>query len=172
MSEASDLVVMTRATWARTQKELEELERELRTTIPATIRKARELGDLKENAEYHSAKLKQAHVSRRVGAMQLKLTRARFVDDAEFQEGVVGLGAWVALEGGQGRRTVWILGEGEQHHGNEVVSFQSAVGRALMNHKVGEEVEFGEGDQKARWRIRSVERRLPAVEDAETAPNG
>ena len=163
---------MTRATWARTQKELEELERELRTVIPATIRKARELGDLKENAEYHSAKLKQANVSRRAGAMQLKLARARFVDDIEFQDGVVGLGAYIALEGSQGKRTVWILGEGEQHHGDEVVSFQSAVGRALMTHKVGDEVEFGEGDQRARWRIRSVERRLPEVEDTEAASNG
>ena len=43
---------------------LERLERELRTTIPASIQKARELGDLRENAEYHSAKLKQANVSR------------------------------------------------------------------------------------------------------------
>ena len=67
---------------------------------------------------------------------------------------------------------MWILGEGEQHHGDEVVSFQSAVGRALMTHKVGDEVEFGEGDQRARWRIRSVERRLPEVEDTEAASNG
>jgi transcription elongation factor GreA len=171
MAETSDLVVMTRATWARMQKELEELERELRTTIPATIRKARELGDLKENAEYHSAKLKQANVSRRVAAMQLKLTRARFVDDAEFQEGVISLGAYVMLESSQGKRSVWILGEGEQHHGDDVVSFQSAVGRALMSHKVGDEVELGEADVRARWRVRSVERRLPVVEDAETAPN-
>ena len=75
-----------------TDEELEEMERELRTTIPATIRKARELGDLRENAEYHSAKLKQANVSRRVAALQLKLARARFVEDVEFRPGVVGLG--------------------------------------------------------------------------------
>ncbi len=172
MSEESDLVVMTRATMAILQRDLEAMERELRTTIPATIRKARELGDLKENAEYHSAKLKQANVSRRVAALQLKLARARLVDDAEFHEGVAGLGARVQLEGSEGARVVWILGEGEQHHGSEVVSFQSALGRALMNRKVGEEIEFGEGEQPARWRILSVERRLPAIDDAESTPNG
>jgi transcription elongation factor GreA len=171
MAEDSDLVIMTRATWGRLQKELEEMERELRTTIPATIRKARELGDLRENAEYHSAKLKQANVSRRVAALQLKLARARFVDDVEFQPGVAGLGALVTLEHGAERRTVWILGEGEQHHGEAVVSFQSAVGRALMKHKVGDEVELSDGGVSVRWRITAVERRLPAFEDTEAASN-
>jgi transcription elongation GreA/GreB family factor len=147
------------------------MERELRTTIPATIRKARELGDLRENAEYHSAKLKQANVSRRVAALQLKLARARFVDDVEFQPGVAGLGALVTLEHGAERRTVWILGEGEQHHGEAVVSFQSAVGRALMKHKVGDEVELSDGGVSVRWRITAVERRLPAFEDTEAASN-
>ena len=65
----------------------------------------------------------------------------------------------------------WILGEGEQHLGAEVVSFQSAVGRALMNHAVGDEVVLGEGDDQARWRIVSIERQLPRVEDAETPSN-
>jgi len=170
MAEESELVVMTRSTWARLQKELEEMERELRTTIPATIRKARELGDLKENAEYHSAKLKQANVSRRVAALQLKLTRARFVEDVEFKDGVAGLGTRVRLDGPSGARVYWILGEGEQHHGPEVISFQSAVGRALMNHAIGDEIELGEGDERARWRIAAVERRVPVVEDAEAAP--
>ena len=171
MAEESELVVMTRSTWARLQKELEEMERELRTTIPATIRKARELGDLRENAEYHSAKHKQANVSRRVAALQLKLTRARFVEDVEFHEGVAGLGTRVRLEGSAGTRVFWILGEGEQHHGPEVISFQSVVGRALMNHSVGEEVELGEGEARARWRIAAVERRVPLVEDAEATPS-
>jgi len=170
MAEETELVVMTRSTWARLGRELEELERELRTTIPATIRKARELGDLRENAEYHSAKLKQANVSRRVAAIQLKLARARFVDDAEARPGVAGLGSVVRLEGPSGAREYWILGEGEQHHGPEVISFQSAVGRALMNRAVGDEVELGEGADRARWRVAAVERRIPKVEDAEAAP--
>jgi transcription elongation factor GreA len=167
-AEDVELSVMTRATWVLLQKELDEMERELRTTIPATIQRARELGDLKENAEYHSAKLKQANVSQRVAALQLKLTRARFVDDSAFRPGVVGLGARVTLEGEAGRRILWILGEGEQHHGPEVVSFQSAVGRALMSRALGDEVELGEGDARKHWRIAAIERRLPEVQDSET----
>lgn len=164
-----DLPVMTRATWGRLKKELERLERQLRTTIPETIRKARELGDLKENAEYHSAKLKQKTVSAQVAMLQQRLARARFVDDATLTDGVVGLGTEVVIEGEHDMITYWVLGEGEQHHGDQVISFQSAVGRALMGHAIGDEVELSlEADGAAhRYRIVSVEKKLPP-EEAET----
>jgi len=165
-AEDVDLPVMTRATWQRLHKEMESLERELRTTIPQTIQKARELGDLRENAEYHSAKLKQSNVSKQVASLQRRLARARFVDDAEFKPGVVGLGARVTLESDGARATYWVLGDGEQHFGPEVVSFQSVVGRALMNHAIGDEIELGEGAQRRPYRIATVEHRLPETEDA------
>jgi transcription elongation factor GreA len=169
-AEDAEIPFMTRATWGRLQKELARLEKELRTTIPQTIQKARELGDLKENAEYHSAKMKQANVSKLVASLQLKLARASFVDDAKFEEGVVGMGTQVTLESDAGVATYWILGEGEQHHGDNVISFQSAVGRALMGRSIGDETEFGEGEQRRRWRVVSVERRLPPAEESVDAP--
>ncbi len=168
-AESSDLPVMTRATWERLRGELDRLQHELRTTIPQTIRKARELGDLRENAEYHSAKLKQANVSRLVAALQLKVTRARFVENAEYKDGVVGLGTEVVLESQDDVTTYWILGEGEHHHGNHVISFQTAVGRVLMGHAIGDEVELGEGEKRRRWRVVSIERRLPPVDEAAPA---
>jgi transcription elongation GreA/GreB family factor len=61
--------------------------------------------------------------------------------------------------------TYWILGEGEQHHGDHVISFQSAVGRSLMGRGIGDEVEIGEGELRRRYRIVTVERRLPPAED-------
>jgi transcription elongation factor GreA len=163
-SEDADLPVMTRATWERLSKELERLERELKTTIPATIQKARELGDLRENAEYHSAKMKQSNVSKLVASLQLRLARARFVDDAEFRDGVVGLGTEVMLESDGETTTYWVLGESEQHFGDHVVSFQAPVGRALMGHVVGDVVTLGDGAEKRTWHIVSIERRLPEHE--------
>ena len=165
-----EIPVMTRATWERLKKELERLERELRTTIPATIQKARELGDLKENAEYHSAKLKQANVSKQVASLQLRLTRARFVEEAELKDGVVGLGTEVVLESERDMTTYWILGEGEHHHGDHVISFQTPVARALMGRSIGDEVELEVGGARARYRVISIERKLPPHEaGAETA---
>ncbi len=172
-AEDVDIPVMTRATWNRLQKELERLEKELRTTIPQTIQRARELGDLRENAEFHSAKLKQANVSKLVASLQLRLARARFVDEAEFKDGIVGLGAEVTLESDDEVTTYWILGEGEHHHGDHVISFQSAVGRALMGLGIGDEAELGEGERRRRYRVISVERRLPpAEEDADASRPG
>src|SRR5207249_5567293 len=153
LSEDVDLPVMTRATFERLRKELERLERELRTTIPAAIQKARELGDLRENAEFHSAKLKQANVSKLVRSLQLRLARARFVDDVEYKDGVVGLGTEVTLESDDEVATWWILGEGEQHHGDHVVSFQAPVGRALLGLSIGDEVELGDGERRRRYRV-------------------
>ncbi|HET7224085.1 MAG TPA: GreA/GreB family elongation factor [Candidatus Eisenbacteria bacterium] len=163
-SEDADVPVMTRATFVRLQQELERLERELRTTIPATIQKARELGDLKENAEYHSAKMKQANVSKLVATLQIRLGRARFVDDLDYRDGIAGLGTEVTLEHDGEMRRYWILGENEHHHGEHVVSFQAPLGRALSGHVIGDEVELGEGAERGRWRIVSVERKLPAHE--------
>jgi len=167
-AEEVEVPVMTRATWERLKVELERLEKELRTTIPATIQKARELGDLRENAEYHSAKLKQANVSKLVAALQLRLQRAQFVDDMEHRDGIVGLGTEVVLESDRDVQTWWILGDSEQHHGGHVVSFQAPVGRALMGRAIGDEITLGEGEQRRAYRIVSIERRLPPRE-SETA---
>jgi len=166
-AEDTQLTVMTRATWQRLKEELDRLERELRTTIPRAIQKARELGDLRENAEYHSAKLKQANVSKLVRGLQRRLLRARFVEDADVRDGVVGLGTEVVLESDQQEVVrYWILGEEEHHHGAHVVSFQAPVGRALMGHTIGDEVEIGEGASRRRYHVVSVERRIPEVEES------
>ena len=156
-----EVPVMTRATWERLKKELERLERQLRTTIPATIQKARELGDLRENAEYHSAKLKQANVSKQVASLQLRLTRARFVEEAELKDGVVGLGTEVVLESERDMTTYWILGEGEHHLGEQVISFQTPVARLLMGKAIGDDVELEIDGTMRRYRVVSVERKLP-----------
>ena len=160
-----DLPVMTRATWERLKTELQRMERELRTELPRTIQRARELGDLRENAEYHSAKLKQANLTKQVEALQKRLTTARFVEDAEQTDGVAGLGTQVVLESDQDLVTYWILGEDEHHHGEQVVSFQAPVGRALMGKTIGEEVALGDRT----YRVISVERKLPPSAPREPA---
>ena len=168
-SEDFTIPVMTRATWARLQRELEELERELRTTIPQTIQKARELGDLKENAEYHSAKLKQSHAQKRAGSLQMRISRARFVEDAEYREGIAGLGTEVVLESGSETASYWILGDGEHHLGTHVISHQTPIAKAILGRGVGDSIELGDGEQRRNWRVRSVLRRLPPAETPSSA---
>lgn len=170
VAEDFDVPVMTRATWAKLRGELEAVERELKTTIPRTIQKARELGDLKENAEYHSAKLKQSNAQKQAASLQLRLTRARFVEDAEYREGVVGLGTEVVIAEGDDRKSYWVLGDGEHHLGENVVSFQAPIGKALCGRRVGEEVELT-GEAGRRWRVEAIARRLPPANEAAPSPS-
>jgi transcription elongation factor GreA len=161
----TDVPLMTHATWERLKLEVERMERELRTTIPAAIQRARELGDLRENAEYEAAKHKQAVVQKQVAALQLRLSRARFIEDASFKDGVVGPGAEVVLESEDDVVRYWILGEGEQHHGEHVISHRAPVARSLIGKSIGEDVELGEGESRRRWHVVSVERRLPPARE-------
>lgn len=157
-----DIPMMTRVTWEKLKGELAVLERELKTTIPQTIQRARELGDLKENAEYHSAKLKQANAQKQASALQLRIGLARFVEDAGYKEGVAGLGTEVVLVDGGERTSYWILGDGEQHLGDNVVSFQSDIGKSLMGRSAGDEVAIGEAGR--RWRVEGIARKLPVAD--------
>jgi transcription elongation factor GreA len=160
----TDVPLMTRATWERLRLEVERMERELRTTVPVAIQKARELGDLSENAEYEAAKHKQSMLNKQVAALQLRLARARFIEDAEFKDGVVGPGMEVVLESEREVVSYWILGEGEQHHGEHVISHKTPVARVLLGKGIGDEVAWGEGEACQRYRIVSVERKLPLAE--------
>src|SRR5262245_1544856 len=145
------------------------MEQELRTELPKTIQRAQELGDLRENAEYHSAKLKQANLTKQMQALQKRLTNARFVKDAELKDRMAGLGTEIMLESEQELTTYWILGEDEHHHGAHVVSFQAPMGRALMGKAIGEEVTLGGRP----YRVVSVERKLPpSATREEPATNG
>ncbi|OGF21103.1 MAG: hypothetical protein A2V63_08875 [Candidatus Eisenbacteria bacterium RBG_19FT_COMBO_70_11] len=102
-------------------------------------------------------------MSKLVASLQLRLARARFVDEIKYRDGVVGPGTEVVLESDRDIVTYWVLGEDEQHHGEHVVSFQAPVGRALVGHSIGDEIELGEGAESGRYRIVSVERKLPTA---------
>lgn len=162
---------VTRATYERLRREADSVQQALKTVIPAAIQKARELGDLRENAEYESARLKQRTAQARLEQLAERLERSLFIDDLDEEPGVAGLGSEVTLEladGGQQR--YWLLGEGDATHGDEVVSYLAPIGRALYGRREGDEVELPGDGGTTRATIRSTRRRLPAVR--EPAPGG
>jgi transcription elongation factor GreA len=157
----------TRATYHRLRGEAEDIQQALRTTIPQAIQKARELGDLRENAEYESARLKQRQAQARLVQLAERIEGVIFIDDLEFADDVIGLGAEVTLEfeGGE-TRTMWLLGDGDDIHGPEVVSYRAPLGRALQAGRLGETVEIPTGEAMVSAIVRSIRHRLP--EDGET----
>jgi transcription elongation factor GreA len=154
---------MSRRAYERTKTELEALEAALKTTIPQAIQKARELGDLKENAEYHSAKLKQSQAESRVGLLADRLREVTLIDDLSPDPGVAGPGTEVelALDGG-GTQRAWILGEGDGDFGTEVVSYRAAIGKSLLGRKAGDRVQWAADGREVHATVTAVRPRPPA----------
>ncbi len=72
--------VLTREGYERFKKELEELVRVRRPQVIERLRAARELGDLRENSEYHAAKEEQAYVEHRIAELERLLRGVRIID--------------------------------------------------------------------------------------------
>ena len=122
--------------------ELAELEGPARQKMAARIKVAREEGDLKENAEYHTAKEDQAHLETRIKRLQERLHKAVVVEvDGESDAFAFGRSAEV-LDEGSGNTNVWTLvGSTEADLAQGRLSAESPIGKALMNAQVGATVQ-------------------------------
>ncbi len=151
--------LMTVATIEALRKEVEELDWDLKTSIPRMIREARELGDLRENAEYDAARQKQKDATKRLEELYQRIRLARPIEEIEFDPEKVGPGAEVELRTDDGESLrYWVLGEGDRRHGDEVISYLAPLGRALLGKKAGETAELPGGK---RVTIVSLKQRLP-----------
>jgi transcription elongation factor GreA len=126
---------------AALRAELARLEGDGRREIAARIQAARELGDLKENAEYHIAKEDQAHLETRIARLADRLRKAVVVD-ADASAEVVGFGATVhVVDVATGRESTYtIVGPTEADLRSGRISAESPVARALLGHRAGEVV--------------------------------
>jgi transcription elongation factor GreA len=122
--------------------ELEELEGHARTEMAARIKTARELGDLKENADYHIAKDDQGHLEARIRRLRERLRRATVVEAGDAPEGAFAFGRTAeVLDESTGKRSIWTLvGSTEANLTQGKLSIESPVGRALRDTAVGEAV--------------------------------
>ena len=133
----------TEAGYDKLRKEIEELERFIKNDIAKEIATAREHGDLRENAEYESAKNKQANYMAKLGQLQERFQNARVIRKSELPEGIVTLGKTVTIvdkkTGDKDKYT--ILGDGETDLDKGIISYQSPLAKSLMRHKIGDVVE-------------------------------
>ena len=123
------------------QREHEELTTRRRPSIVAKIKAARELGDLSENFEYHAAKNEQGMMEARIRELEA-IIKNHVIIEAVAQRGVVAMGSTVrfAEDGSDDEETYRIVGPAEADPKAGRVSFESAVGKALIGHKVGDQV--------------------------------
>ena len=140
------------------RREHEELTTKRRPSIVAKIKAARELGDLSENFEYHAAKNEQGMMEARIRELEA-IIKNHVIIESRAQNGVVGMGSTVRFaEGGADDEERYrIVGPAEADPKAGRVSFESALGKALIGHKVGDEVEIRTPSGAYSVRITAVE---------------
>ena len=125
---------------AQMAREVEKLSHELNVILPHEIRKAVELGDLKENSEYKAALERQQFVQARLGQLTQRVTKLANIDVTQIPADKVGLGSRVVVVDEQTReRETYelVFGDaGELKDGH--VTMASPIGRALQGKAVGE----------------------------------
>jgi transcription elongation factor GreA len=122
--------------------ELRELTTVRRPAIVAKIKAAREFGDLSENFEYHAAKNDQGMMEARINELEA-IVKNHVLIESTRSNGIVAMGSTVRFEeDGEGEETYRIVGPAEADPKGGRVSYESALGKALIGHRVGDEVEI------------------------------
>jgi transcription elongation factor GreA len=126
----------------RFEDQLMLLEKELKTELPQEIKRARELGDLRENAEYHAAKERQRLVEAQISLLKKRVSDIHLMNLDKIPRDKVGFGSTVHLkDGATAAVTVYQLvmpEDADVEHG--LISTASPIGRALLNKEEGDEV--------------------------------
>ena len=135
---------ITKEGFQKLKAELENLKNIERPKIINQIAAARELGDLKENADYHSSREKQGFIEAQIADFEDKVSRAEVIDIANLSGSKVRFGATVLLENlDNGKKVSYkIVSEYEADIDAGLISNTSPVSRALMGKEVGDEVEI------------------------------
>ena len=126
------------------QDEIDTLSYELHNQLPMEIRRAREHGDLSENAEYHAAKERQGMVNARLNQLVRRLAEMSMVDMTKIPHGKVGLGSEVkVLDVKKDEEFTYTLVTSEEADAaTGRISTSSPIGRGLIGKEVGDVVKI------------------------------
>src|SRR5438552_12650971 len=139
------------------QREPDELTTQKRPNIVAKIKAARELGDLSENFEYHAAKNEQGMMEARIKELE-GIVKNHVIIEARTEKGVVGMGSTVRFaEDDADEEKYRIVGPTEADPKAGRVSYESARGKALLGHRVGDEVDINTPGGRYSVTIKGIE---------------
>lgn len=139
----------------RLHEELAELRTGVRPGVIERVKAARELGDLRENAEYESARKEQSFVEGRIQTLEA-LLKAAVVVDAPIVPDAAGVGSTVVVEADGEEHSFVLVGSSEADPAVGRISYSSPVGAALLGHRPGDEVTVPLPRGEIRYRIREI----------------
>ena len=124
------------------EDEIAALNHELKLELPKEIKRARELGDLRENAEYHAAKERQRLVEARISMLQKRVSEIALINVDRIPKDRAGFGSTVHVLETTGEKLVFQLVMPEDADaGKGLISTTSPIGRAFLNKEAGDAVK-------------------------------
>jgi transcription elongation factor GreA len=151
----------------RLQDEIQQLEYELKVHLPKEILKAREHGDLRENAEYKAAKERQSFLQARTAQLHRRLAALNMVNLDRIPRDKVGLGSIVTVVPEGGEETVFeivVPEDADPTIGR--ISPSSPIGKCLLGHEEGDSVEVKVPSGVRTYEIRKLVTIHDQVKDA------
>lgn len=140
------------------ETELNYLKTDKRNEVLNTLKEARALGDLSENAEYDNARDEQGKLEARIKEIEYILEHATIIEDEATESGVVSIGSTVSLQydGDDEVEEYRIVGSQEADPFNNKISNESPIAAAILNKKVGSVVEVSSPDGVYKVKIVNV----------------
>ncbi len=159
-------VYLSREGLQKLKDELMQLRTDERPKVRQALQRAREFGDLSENAEYSAAKERLMFLEQRIGRLEETLSRARLIEAEDIPDDKVYIGATVQLAdlGKGGELTYTLVSPEEADFEQGKISTVSPIGRGLLGREEGEEVEIKVPAGVLRYRIVRITRDLGALQ--------
>lgn len=148
-------ISLTKEGFLELEEELNYLKLNKRPEVIKSLKEARALGDLSENADYSAAREEQSQVEGRIRELEYKLGHASIIDDVA-KKGIVSVGTTATVEymEDEAIEEYRIVGSLEVDPFNNKISNESPIGKAIIGKKVGEIVEVA--SPKGSYQVRIV----------------
>lgn len=156
---ASNIHYMTAEGLDRLKKELEELKGPARERLSARLRAAIQMGDLSENADYIQAKEEQGFLEGRIQELEEIVHNVVIIEDTKKNTDKVFIGHHVTVEDLEFNEveTYHLVGPKEADPANGRISYESPIGQALLDHKVGDIVQADTPGGTIRLKVIKIE---------------
>jgi transcription elongation factor GreA len=155
------------------QEEILLLEHELNHELPQELKRARALGDLSENAEFHMAKQRQDYVGARLGQLKRRLASLSLINMANIPKDRIAFGSYVMLYDVDRDTDVEyrLVTSEEADVAKGLISTTSPIGRGLMGKKVGDSVKVATPNGMREFEVKSLRTIYDEEESGEASPS-
>lgn len=136
---AEEKIYVTQEGLKSLKEEYDHLVNVRRKEVAEKLRKARDLGDITENAAYDAARNEQSFIEGRIEELDELLKKVKVIEGAKASR--VGIGSWVRVHLDGNEHEFHIVGTTEADPGNGRISHKSPLGQSLLGKKVGDKVE-------------------------------